>query len=215
MNQIPCEMIRDLLPLVADDVVSEKTNKLVQEHLAVCDSCCQEYKSIKQQLELPANPDLRSESAQSLKDIKKQLWYKRVLVSLISVLATVVLAVSCGLIYENVGAVNQFFDPCQRSIIRNNQLATWQPLEFAQDDTGLKTTDTLTFNSIFYERSVVNDANSDAAVILRVLDEQGNVVLKSEEILPGHQFSLKKLDRNTPYQVEVRTMGANIFLNFV
>ena len=212
MNQIPCEMICDLMPLVADGVVSEKTDQLVQEHLAVCENCRQEYNSIKQELELPANPDLRSESAQSLKEIKKQLCYKRVLVSLISVLVTAVLIVFCGI---NVGAVNQFFDPCQRSIIKNNPTAAWQPLEFTQDKAGIKATDILTFDSIFYERSVVNDANSDAAVILRVLDKQGNVVLKSEEILPGHQFSLKKLDRNTPYQVEVKTTGADIFLKFV
>jgi len=35
----PCEMIEDLLPLYNDDVCSSKSQKIIKEHLAECDSC--------------------------------------------------------------------------------------------------------------------------------------------------------------------------------
>ena len=33
-NKIPCEMIRDLLPLYADGLTGDVTNEAVREHLA-------------------------------------------------------------------------------------------------------------------------------------------------------------------------------------
>ncbi len=39
MNRIPCDVIRDLLPLYIDDVCSEKSKLLVEEHLAECEEC--------------------------------------------------------------------------------------------------------------------------------------------------------------------------------
>ena len=38
MNNI-CEVIRDLLPLYADDACSEESRRLVDEHLAECTEC--------------------------------------------------------------------------------------------------------------------------------------------------------------------------------
>lgn len=37
--KIKCEIIRDLLPLYYDDVCSEESHKLVEEHLASCPKC--------------------------------------------------------------------------------------------------------------------------------------------------------------------------------
>ncbi|MDR0308360.1 MAG: zf-HC2 domain-containing protein [Coriobacteriales bacterium] len=36
---VPCEVVRDLLPLYHDDVCSENSRQVVDEHLAECDSC--------------------------------------------------------------------------------------------------------------------------------------------------------------------------------
>ena len=36
---IPCDTIRDLLPLYHDEVCSQESRKLVEEHLAGCESC--------------------------------------------------------------------------------------------------------------------------------------------------------------------------------
>ena len=42
MNEIKCEVIRDLLPLYHDDVCSEESKKLVEGHLASCENCREE-----------------------------------------------------------------------------------------------------------------------------------------------------------------------------
>ena len=37
--EISCDIIRDLLPLYAEDLVSEDSRKLVDDHLCTCDPC--------------------------------------------------------------------------------------------------------------------------------------------------------------------------------
>lgn len=39
MKQIPCDIIKDLLPLYKDHVCSEKTKELIENHLPECESC--------------------------------------------------------------------------------------------------------------------------------------------------------------------------------
>jgi len=43
MNNIPCEVIRDLLPSYVDKLTSEVTNDIVKEHLTGCKECTGEY----------------------------------------------------------------------------------------------------------------------------------------------------------------------------
>ncbi|MBR5263853.1 MAG: zf-HC2 domain-containing protein, partial [Clostridia bacterium] len=42
-----CEVIRDLIPLYVDGCCSENTRTLVEEHLAVCPACKEEYALMK------------------------------------------------------------------------------------------------------------------------------------------------------------------------
>lgn len=39
MMRLPCEVVRDLLPLFAEDMVSDESRRLIEEHLAECASC--------------------------------------------------------------------------------------------------------------------------------------------------------------------------------
>lgn len=39
--KMDCEVIRDLLPLYADDACSEKSRDMVEEHLQACPECCE------------------------------------------------------------------------------------------------------------------------------------------------------------------------------
>ena len=48
---IPCEVIRDLLPLVQDGVASEESCRVVQEHLRQCEHCRQAQPPISEQPE--------------------------------------------------------------------------------------------------------------------------------------------------------------------
>ncbi len=41
MSRIPCDVIKDLLPLYKDDLCSEKSKDLIEEHLLQCEECRQ------------------------------------------------------------------------------------------------------------------------------------------------------------------------------
>jgi len=45
--KISCNIIRDLLPLYAEDLASEDTRALVDNHLCDCESCTEFLKEIK------------------------------------------------------------------------------------------------------------------------------------------------------------------------
>lgn len=51
MNNIPCEVIQDLLPLYCDGVCSEMSLELIQSHLHGCDRCRKELRL----MQLPVN----------------------------------------------------------------------------------------------------------------------------------------------------------------
>ena len=42
-----CEVIRDLLPLYADDVCSERSRELIEEHLRECPECSAELEKLR------------------------------------------------------------------------------------------------------------------------------------------------------------------------
>lgn len=71
MRQLPCDIVKDLLPLYVDDVCSGQSKDAVKEHLDYCGSCSQEYEAMKEKL-----PDILSEETAFEKDIKwlKQKW---------------------------------------------------------------------------------------------------------------------------------------------
>lgn len=47
-----CPVIRDLLPLYAEDMCTDKTKTVVEEHLKNCDQCSELYNSMRQSLEI-------------------------------------------------------------------------------------------------------------------------------------------------------------------
>lgn len=46
--KLSCDTIQDMLPLVAEDLASEDTVKLVKEHIKDCKDCKLEYEDIKE-----------------------------------------------------------------------------------------------------------------------------------------------------------------------
>ncbi|WP_188890272.1 zf-HC2 domain-containing protein [Paenibacillus radicis (ex Gao et al. 2016)] len=67
---MPCEVIKDLLPLYIDQVCSESSKQLVEEHLAKCDSCKAEYTKMQQEIRLPQETAaLNRTEANAIKEI--------------------------------------------------------------------------------------------------------------------------------------------------
>lgn len=85
MNTIPCAVIRDLLPLYAENMTSEKTRTLVGAHLAECSDCVAAL--AEQNGEIPAAFRVNPDAAKPLRGIRKRLWgYAAALVLLVSLL---------------------------------------------------------------------------------------------------------------------------------
>lgn len=94
MKKINCNIIRDILPLYLDDVVSDETKQMVEEHLQSCASCRAEASSMKKDVILPASKTQRLEEAKVIKGIRTEMFRKKVIVS--AVTAAAVLTVAAG-----------------------------------------------------------------------------------------------------------------------
>lgn len=75
MSKLNCNVVRDILPLYADEVVCADTRELVEEHLTECENCRGELEAMRKPVALPVQPD----AVMGLKEIrrrwgKKQLW---------------------------------------------------------------------------------------------------------------------------------------------
>lgn len=86
MKEINCNIIRDILPLYVDEVVSEDTKKLVSEHLEGCPGCRQELEQLRKPVAIPVERE-----AGPLKRFKKKWKQARFRTALISIFCTVVI----------------------------------------------------------------------------------------------------------------------------
>lgn len=86
-----CSIVRDLLPLYVEGMVSEETADFVGEHLAACQPCQEEYQRLKQPTDL-GQPPQEERPAAPLRLLKRKLVAKRVRTALLAgVLVAVVL----------------------------------------------------------------------------------------------------------------------------
>ncbi len=86
-NEIPCEVIEDLLPLYVDNLTQSGTNEIIKEHLKECESCLIKYENMTGQL---GKEELKEEAPQVeidyLKKIKRKNQNKILLATLSTIL---------------------------------------------------------------------------------------------------------------------------------
>ena len=87
-----CNIIRDLLSLYAEEMVSEDTVDFMREHLEHCESCRMELENMK--LEIICN-DIY-DNLDTLKTVKRKLMLSRLLTVLLTAVSTSVLLLSIG-----------------------------------------------------------------------------------------------------------------------
>lgn len=86
--KMPCHVIEDLLPLYTEEMVAEKTKKLIQDHLETCTCCKKKYDDLKDNKGLKAYEwDIHP-----LAKIRKKLKQKRRKTILFSCVFTLILA---------------------------------------------------------------------------------------------------------------------------
>lgn len=84
--KLPCELIRDLLPLYHDGVCHDVSKTLVREHLNDCADCTQALKAIDAEI---AVPKLEADAGKPLRSIKKRwtikTWFIGLLISITAI----------------------------------------------------------------------------------------------------------------------------------
>lgn len=83
MEQLNCEIIRDLIPSYVDDICSESTRHCVEEHLRRCDRCRQMLEAYRSHS--LSGKKLEQKELDSLKKIKDRMKFQNVICYLILV----------------------------------------------------------------------------------------------------------------------------------
>lgn len=92
---ISCDIIRDLLPLYAEDLVSEDSKKLVDEHLCECDPCTKELAELKKTPKVPVEVETGS-----LKRVGNTIRRRRLLAVLTVLLFVITLGMSGAMLLD-------------------------------------------------------------------------------------------------------------------
>ncbi|MCA1063986.1 zf-HC2 domain-containing protein [Rossellomorea sp. AcN35-11] len=83
-----CNMIRDILPLYVEDMASQDTRDLVEEHIASCENCKKRLEEMRTFEEPPVDTDIAP-----LRNIQHTLRKKKLQTIILSVMVTLVFAV--------------------------------------------------------------------------------------------------------------------------
>ena len=70
-RELACEMVRDLLPLYVDGMVSDVSKKSIDDHLGRCRECSEIYHDMARHLEMETPPTEISDVKKFLKKTKK------------------------------------------------------------------------------------------------------------------------------------------------
>ena len=101
-----CNIIRDILPLYVEDMVSADTSAFVEEHLEKCPECRAELNKMKNPSAFePIATDIQVNDAEPLKTIKKK-WTKRNRIMIGTTVIVTALIVLLGYYFIGTG----FFD---------------------------------------------------------------------------------------------------------
>lgn len=84
--KVSCDIIRDLLPLYAEDMVSQASKDMVDEHLCECDECVKVLGQIKKQTPIPAEVN-----TDALHQLKKRIVLRRILTAAAAVMTLITL----------------------------------------------------------------------------------------------------------------------------
>lgn len=222
MDKIKCCIVRDLMPLYIDEVLSEESAQEVRNHLAECESCRGEYGKLSKDLVLPSGREVQEENGRLLKQFKSRWTRKKILIAVISSLLTVLLFFP---VLDRV-VESELFSPSTTGLagavgqlqLGRTSHGEWTRLTLTKkklfSDMVSYGVPYLKFDNPFYQKTVINSGNSATAVELRILDVQENIVLDGFVIEPGEAVPLDGLEYGVSYIVEYRAEGDYYVITF-
>ena len=91
--KLSCDVIRDILPLYAENMVSDDTKALVDEHLPGCESCSNALARMRSAISIPPETDIKP-----LNSLKQSITKERILAAWQAILITLSV-IGCLLVY--------------------------------------------------------------------------------------------------------------------
>lgn len=192
---ISCNVIKDLIPIYVDDICSEETKKMVEEHVQNCKGC----RDFLQLMKFPVDDVVledKNEVLKAQKPFKKINKIHFIKITVAVILAVIITMISM-LVITNVGYMYDFLFPQQVSVI-DEKYATGE-----WENIFIENNEYLNYNSIFYNKTVTNHANSTSTIKMRILGSDKKSVLYEFEIEAGTSVKLKRLKNNTDYIVQI------------
>lgn len=96
-----CEIIKDLLPLYVDEIISDTGKQMVEEHLTTCTTCQKLAKEMSQSLDIPMNND-----ATNIKGLKRKykmsIWFRVFLIALFLIIAWIIASIKLASTWSEV-----------------------------------------------------------------------------------------------------------------
>lgn len=214
MNKLPCHIMKDLLPLYVDEVLSKESTEDVQCHLDECESCREAYRLLTKELILPTSREIQEADSRMLRSFKSKWNLKKIIISAASTAVTLALVLLLFVLGREFlfDASNGILAPTiMRAYSRIEMEDGWTRLAFKEDDRWFRKAakDDMTYLEFgsLYEKEIVNSGNNLAAVELRILNAEGNIVVEPFTVEAGRGVLLPQLEKNTPYIVEIRGDG--------
>lgn len=97
----PCGLVKDIMPLYHDNVCGDESRRIVDEHFGECSECREYYKSFcdADKLENIAYDEQKeTQKAESIKNVKKSMKKRTVLLILLGCVATAIMAVVINIV---------------------------------------------------------------------------------------------------------------------
>lgn len=91
MKNRDCSIVRDLLPLYVDDVISNDTKQFVDEHISDCISCKKEFELSQKEITTKDTSQTRNTDTEVIKKMKKKLTRKNLVVGITTAISVLVL----------------------------------------------------------------------------------------------------------------------------
>ena len=79
--KLPCAVVRDLLPLYAENLTEDETKKMVDEHLESCEECRQRLAEIDTKTVAPV--DSSKPLIALKKEIRKRRWFSAIVAAML------------------------------------------------------------------------------------------------------------------------------------
>lgn len=99
--RITCEIIKDILPLYYDNICSQDSRNLVDEHLAECTNCRKELELMNSDIKIKND----IEDIDTMKKISKRWKYDKLSAFLIGILCiSIVASIGCGVAFQMIGS---------------------------------------------------------------------------------------------------------------